>query len=123
MHENITNRPDARTLIGPEDAKPEVRTLVSTPHLRGLIAKELRRIETIEATIKEARDDITAIIDGLVKRGINKSAIKIALARRKLANAGKLESVDESLSVICGIGTLGIQGDLFADAGNGLGQE
>lgn len=87
----------------------------NTPALRSLVVTEFKRIDKFEEEIAERRDDIKACIRRLVDRGLNKGGVKAALARRKLLVKGGLEEMDGTLAIICGIGPLGIQGQLFGE--------
>lgn len=94
-----------------QDDKP----LVTTPELRALVVREFKKIEKIEEEIAERRQDIKEGIKRMVGKGLSRRGVKAALGRRKLVVKGGLEQMDETLSLICGIGSLGIQGDLFRE--------
>ena len=94
----------------------ESKPLVKSPALVALITKEFKGIEGIEEEIAERRQDIKEAVGRMVAKGCSKRGVKMALARRKLLVKGGLEQVDETLAVICGIGALGIQGELFQEA-------
>lgn len=107
-----------------ENGEAEAKPIVVNSAMRSAVEFELRKIEGIETSIKDLREDIKDAIKNLTDRGLNAKAIKLALARRKMAADQELHSVDESLSIICGIGSLGIQGELFdfesdLESGNG----
>lgn len=112
----LPGRGNVRSIGRPksEGKDEESKPIVVNQALRAAVEEEFSRIESIEDSIKVMREDIKEAIASLAKRGLRPKAIKLALARRKMAVDGDLESVDESLSIICGIGSLGIQGDLFA---------
>ncbi|MDQ3562731.1 MAG: hypothetical protein M3436_00860 [Pseudomonadota bacterium] len=93
--------------------------LVTTPELRAMVIREFKKIEKIEEEIAERRLDIKVGVKRMVGKGLNRRAVNMALARRKLLVKGGLDRVDESLAMICGIGSLGIQGELFQEAEEG----
>lgn len=93
--------------------------LVNSSELRTLVVQEFKRIENLEEEIAERRNDIKEAVKRLVGTGLNRRAVKMALVRRKLVVKGGLERVDESLAFICGIGFLGIQGELFGEQHEG----
>ncbi|CAN5816066.1 hypothetical protein BH20PSE1_BH20PSE1_01290 [soil metagenome] len=94
----------------------------NTPALRTLVTAEFRRIEKMEEEIAERRNDIKEAVKRMTSKGLHGRALKLALARRKLVLRGGLEEMDESLTVICGIGSLGIQGSLFSEDDEGVGR-
>lgn len=104
----------ARADAEPEEPKP----LVATPELRALVVRELKKIEKIEEEIAERRQDIKEGIKRMVGKGLSRKGVQAALGRRKLVVKGGLEKMDETLALICGIGSLGIQMELF-EGGSG----
>ena len=96
----------------PEESQP----LRNTSELRAAVVREFKKIEKIEEEIAERRQDVKEAVRRLVNKGLNRRAVNMALARRKLVAKGGLEPVDESLMVICGVRSLGIQGELFQEA-------
>lgn len=97
------------------DGNDDIHPFVNSSELRALVVKEFKQIEKLEEQVAELRTDIKGVVKRLVDKGLNKRAVQMALARRKLVVKGGLERVDESLALICGIGSLGIQGELFGE--------
>lgn len=103
---------DMQTQIDTQTEQPMIK---NTPALRTLVVAEFKRIEKIEEEIAERRNDIKEAVKRMTAKGLHKGAVKLALARRKLLVKGGLEEMDQTLALICGIASLGVQGDLFGD--------
>ena len=97
------------------DEQTEQDVLKNTPALGSLVVAEFKRIENFEEEIAMRRDDIKAAVRRLTEKGLQRTGVKMALARRKLIAKGGLAEMDETLAIICGINALGIQGSLFPE--------
>ena len=102
-------------VIDNQDQAANQTTLTINESARQLVVREIQNIEAIEDGIADMRADIKRCVERMVAVGLNKKAIKIALSRRKLEklHPGELFDMDESVSVICSIPALGVQGELF----------
>lgn len=92
-----------------------VRRAVTMGGAESAILERIDYIENIERVIADARKDIKDAITGLELLGLSRKGIKLALARRRLAEKGELEEVDLTVARISGIAKLGIQGSLFGE--------